>query len=231
LGQAFSGFERSVLLVTLSNSQPAFGRPGVFLFREIGLRMQRAPRKPFILGALLITAAAGSTLRAQQPAEVSVGGKSRAFWIASLSSENKKIRCQSCEALELMGPRANDAVPNLIVAAGDVDEQVRSSAMMALGEIGPAAESAVPMLIRRVHESQSDVEIRDARQALVGTGRSAAIHPAAWHFSHFPKSTPKDSNAFRPSFMRSRVIWTIPALARHTLWRSSVRLPERAFRP
>ncbi len=131
------------------------------------------PCKPYILGALLIAAAASSTLRAEQPAELSIGGKSRAFWIASLKSEDKKIRSRGCEALGLMGLSAKDAVPNLIVAAGDVDEQVRSSAMIALGEIGPAADSAVPLLIRRIHESQSDVEIGNARQALVGIGRPA----------------------------------------------------------
>ena len=145
----------------------------MFFFRDIAINMRHAARKLFVALALLIAAAGGSTLRAQQPPEVLVGGKPRAFWIASLNSTDPKVRSRGCEALGLMGPSANDSVPNLIVAAGDADEQVRSSAMIALGEIGPGAESAVPILTRRVLEAHSDVEIRRAMFALVGVGRSA----------------------------------------------------------
>ncbi len=123
--------------------------------------------------SLFITAAAVSTVAAQQPAEVLVGGKPRAFWIALLNSEDQKIRSRSCEAIGLMGPIAKDAVPNLIVAAGDVDGLVRSTAMIALGDIGKGAELAIPTLVRRMLEAESDAEIRDALNALAGIGRIA----------------------------------------------------------
>jgi HEAT repeat protein len=167
------GFQRPVLFVTASTTQSPGFWAGVYPLREIAIKMRYTAWKLLIALVVLLPASAGSTLHARQPSEISVGGKPRAFWIASLNSEDKKIRRQSGEALGLMGPSANEAVPKLIIAAGDVDEQVRSSAVTALGEIGRGAEAAVPMLVRRLLETQSGTEIDSAQFALVGIGRTA----------------------------------------------------------
>jgi HEAT repeat protein len=132
-------------------------------------------RKLSLLAALFVAAAPDQVLLAQQPGELLIGGKTRAFWIASLKSGDVRIRRKSCSALGLLGPDAAPAIPFLIDVATNADEPTRRVAMYALSEIGPAARSAVPLLLNRILESKTDAEFRSARPYLVGIGRPAVL--------------------------------------------------------
>jgi HEAT repeat protein len=89
-------------------------------------------------------------------------GKTLKEWIAASQDPNSKVRCRAVTALGL-GPFNKSAVPALIVALKDKDEQVQLRAVMALGEIGPEADGAARSLICLLQNDDSEI-------------RSASIH-------------------------------------------------------
>jgi hypothetical protein len=68
------------------------------------------------------------------------------------------IRQQSIQALGKIGPAAKDAIPPLIEALNDKDNQTRSRAVTALGSIGADAMIAVPMLIVLLKEKDEMIQ-------------------------------------------------------------------------
>ena len=90
-------------------------------------------RQLSVVAALIAASAPVPALEAQQPLEILIGGKPRAHWIASLRSSDATTRQSSCEALGLLGSDAAEAVPALVAAVNDPDQQVRWAAITALG--------------------------------------------------------------------------------------------------
>jgi HEAT repeat protein len=94
--------------------------------------------------------------------------------IAALGDANGLfVRQSAAVALERIGPAAAEAVPALIQALGDADENVRAKAAVALGRIGPAAAEAVPALIQALGDADENVRAKGA-VALGGIGPAAA---------------------------------------------------------
>ncbi|MFH1830342.1 MAG: HEAT repeat domain-containing protein [Pseudomonadota bacterium] len=75
----------------------------------------------------------------------------RVKWLAEIVLEDPdlKVRSDAAYALSKIGPGAKAAIPALIVALKDQNENVRIDASIALGEIGPAA---VPALIEMLKD-------------------------------------------------------------------------------
>jgi HEAT repeat protein len=65
----------------------------------------------------------------------------------------------AARGLELFGPDAAVAVPDLIAALEDKNKWVRSAAAHALGEIGPKARAAVPALIKGLNDPEENVQL------------------------------------------------------------------------
>ena len=83
------------------------------------------------------------------------------------------MRGRAAEALGILGQAAAAAVPALIAALRDAEQEVRRHAVLALARMGPAAARALPALI----EVQRDVDryVRSkALKALEGIATPAA---------------------------------------------------------
>jgi HEAT repeat protein len=65
------------------------------------------------------------------------------------------MRDQAAQTLARIGPAAEAAVPELLAALDDPDEDVRRSVIRALGQIGPAAADAVPALLGVVQQGKA----------------------------------------------------------------------------
>jgi HEAT repeat protein len=66
-------------------------------------------------------------------------GKTAAQWAKDLQSKDSFEREKAAVALAKLGPGAKDAVPALMKALDDPEEDVRRRIPYALGRIGPAA--------------------------------------------------------------------------------------------
>ena len=77
-------------------------------------------------------------------------------------SKTRMVRLSAAEAL---GEAATRALPDLLEALKDSDEDVRYYTAQALGKIGPKAKEAVPALIEALKDSDEDVR-NYAKEAL-----------------------------------------------------------------
>ncbi len=73
-------------------------------------------------------------------------GQSVDYWIARLKAKDWPTRLDGARALSRARTRAWAAVPALIAALDDEDDDVRTAVMDALGNIGLPAEKALPRL-------------------------------------------------------------------------------------
>ena len=78
--------------------------------------------------------------------------------IAAVADTDPDVAVNAIDALDKLGPLANDAVPALIKALGSADEAVRWHAERALGAIGPDAKEAVPELIKALDDESATVK-------------------------------------------------------------------------
>ncbi len=85
------------------------------------------------------------------------GGKTAAQWAKDLQSKDSIERQKAAVALAQLGPGAKDAVPALMKALEDPEEDVRRRIPYALGKIGPAAKTAVPALLARLKDESGEV--------------------------------------------------------------------------
>jgi HEAT repeat protein len=122
------------------------------------------------------------TLRAEGDGEISIGGKTRSAWIASLEDDigdkKESRRGMACEALGLLGPAAVGAVPGLMKAASDRDPYLRRAATKALGQIGSESEAAIPLLVSHLLEEKRgwDAYVDETKTALARIGHPAVPH-------------------------------------------------------
>jgi HEAT repeat protein len=88
------------------------------------------------------------------------------FWRSELlTAREAEDRIRAIEKLGKMGSAAKDAVPALIKALKDEDNQVRLGAVKTLGRIGWAAKEAIPDLIKIIGNMNEDKLIR--RRAII----------------------------------------------------------------
>jgi HEAT repeat protein len=101
-----------------------------------------------------------------------------ALWAlaARLKDGSTAVRRGAARALGNMGPKAAEAVPDLVEALQDIDTDTRVEAASSLGNIGPAASSAAPHLGRAVKDAEPPVS-RTAAYALgrIGPAAKAAV--------------------------------------------------------
>jgi len=78
-------------------------------------------------------------------------------------AEGKKARKSAIDALAMIGPAADRAIPMIIQAFKSPDRNLRESAARALGNIGRPVETVVPVLIAALGDSDSSVRVGGAR--------------------------------------------------------------------
>jgi len=129
------------------------------------------PAAVAILTLLASTAAPlpGQGTRAGEPF---ARGKPLSEWVAQAGHYIPELRREAVRAIAALGPAAGPALPVLVRATRDENEEVRFWAVTAIGGVGPAARSAaLPLVtvmaddVRRVQEA--------ARRALEALGPAA----------------------------------------------------------
>jgi hypothetical protein len=83
-----------------------------------------------------------------------------------LHGQDEGLQIGAARAIALMGPKAKDAVPDLVAALADPSSRVRKYVLRALGQMGDAAGSAVEAVAREARRAASplDLEIERERQ-------------------------------------------------------------------
>ena len=93
--------------------------------------------------------------------------------VAALDDTNVEVRRTACSTLWTSGPAAHEiALPGLVKALSDSDDNVRSNAANSLGG-GPGSVSAIPNWTRALTDSSADVR-RSAAESLGRLGPPAA---------------------------------------------------------
>ncbi len=103
--------------------------------------MRRAPA--VVLALTLLPFLAGGIGAGETSEEKPVG-----HWLEALKQPEPEARIEALQAIEKLGPQAEEAVPALVDTLGHGEANVRAAAAEALGAIGPAAEPAIPALIK-----------------------------------------------------------------------------------
>lgn len=118
----------------------------------------------FLIGALL--GSAGSTPSA--PA-AEAGPRTAQDYARDLESADRKLRREAAYELSRLGKEAKVALPQLIAALDDEQQQVWFGAITALTNLGPDAEAALPALLRELRAWQPFRKDRQGSQALYRT--------------------------------------------------------------
>jgi HEAT repeat protein len=75
--------------------------------------------------------------------------------IKALESSSARERIQAIDSLGVLGPLANEAVPDLLMTLKDQNENVRAAAAKALGQIGIATEEVVTELLALMRRAET----------------------------------------------------------------------------
>lgn len=116
---------------------------------------QRRPSGAMFLILLLLcfAASAGSAFAATaDPAEVE-------RWVQDLASGDAKVRREAAYQLNRLGAEARPAVPALIQALDDNEQQVWFMSVMTLAALGSEAKEATPKLIEGLAHRRRDMQI------------------------------------------------------------------------
>jgi len=70
------------------------------------------------------------------------------------------IQCDAITKLLELGPRAYEALPEIVSALGNLSEDIRCIAVKTLGAIGPKAIRAVPLIEKAMNDSKNGEEFR-----------------------------------------------------------------------
>jgi HEAT repeat protein len=87
--------------------------------------------------------------------------------------KNEKGCYWATVALGTAGPKAKDAVPDLLQCIGSAEPEMRMEAALTLGNIGPDAKSAIPALTKALTDKEYSVRYA-AAYALAGVGAKDA---------------------------------------------------------
>lgn len=103
-----------------------------------------------LLAACLLWVGSGSSLNAAEPRKPNL-----IPLLEGLKSGDKTERREASYRLSQLGADAKAAVPDLIKALEDSEDQVWFNSITALARIGPAATEAIPALLRQLERSHS----------------------------------------------------------------------------
>ncbi|HEY7156218.1 MAG TPA: HEAT repeat domain-containing protein, partial [Gemmataceae bacterium] len=109
-------------------------------------------RASVLVSTFHVLAFAGVVVAAPGSEGPTFRGKRFAVWVRMLEADDPKTRLQAVETLAVLGPEARTAVPALIAALKDKDEDVRGAAAKALSEVGPGLPEVVDALARASKE-------------------------------------------------------------------------------
>lgn len=121
-------------------------------------------RQVLVLLIGLGCAGAGGRLAAAEPSS-----RSAAEYARDLESSDRAVRREAAYQLSRMGTEARVALPQLVKALGDDQQQVWFGAISALANLGPNAEPALPALIGELEAWQPFRKDRQGSQALYRT--------------------------------------------------------------
>jgi len=96
--------------------------------------------------------------------------------IGALNDNDNEIRFLAAQALESIGPEAEEAVPALVYALQSEDIEIRQHVCSALGQIGSSSKESVPVLIFALDDQDIGVRLM-AAEALgrIGAGSAQAL--------------------------------------------------------
>lgn len=103
------------------------------------IRLILASAISLALGLTLAVSARAQTEEAPPPAELK-------SLIADLDSDDERTRLIAASSIGKLGPRAKDAVPQLVELLEDDEDSIRMAGVLALAKIGPEAKPALPEL-------------------------------------------------------------------------------------
>lgn len=99
-------------------------------------------------------------------------GKALSEWVAQATHYIPELRREAVRAIAALGPAAVSALPTLVRATRDENEEVRFWAVTAIGGMGPEARGAAPALVTVMADDVRRVQ-EAARRALEGLGPAA----------------------------------------------------------
>jgi HEAT repeat protein len=106
-------------------------------------------------------------------------GKPLSEWIAQADHYVPELRREAIKAIASLGPAGQEALPVLIRATRDENEEVRYWAVDGLRRLGPAAREAAPSLLVVLSDDTRGVQLaaRGAMEA-IGPAAAAVLAPA-----------------------------------------------------
>ncbi len=117
----------------------------------------------------LVLVALGLQLSSSPATAAEDGARAAADYARDLESSDRNLRREAAYQLSRMGREARVAVPQLIKALDDDQQQVWFGAIASLANLGPDAEPALPALIRELESWQPFRKDRQGSQALYRT--------------------------------------------------------------
>lgn len=123
----------------------------------------------FVHISMPVPAAAQGARAAAQPFS---RGKPLADWMQQAEHYIPELRREAIKSIAALGPAARDALPVLIRATRDENEEVRLWAVTAIRRIGPGAREAAPALLIVLSDDVREVQ-HAARGALEAIGPAA----------------------------------------------------------
>jgi len=100
-------------------------------------------------------------------------GKSLADWMVQADHYIPELRREAIKSIAALGPAARQALPVLVRATRDENQEVRLWAVTAIRRIGPSARDATPALLTVLSDDARPVQ-EAARDALEAIGPAAA---------------------------------------------------------
>jgi len=94
---------------------------------------------------------------ALQCLQVALGKKPHDALVSFLGSRDSREREEAAVCLELLGPGAKDAIPDLLKGLGDPEASVRQACMSALGRIGDASKPVEEALRKALYDPKVDM--------------------------------------------------------------------------
>ncbi len=133
-------------------------------------------------------------------------GRSTAYWIRALETEDLEERNKAIFALGAIGARAEEAVPVLAaLMTGSPDRNTRSQAALALSKMAPASRLAVPALAQALNDEEPWVRM-NAVMALSRLKADARAATAALVQALNDKSNDTNLGRFNVSIQQMAVL-------------------------
>ncbi|MBL9139631.1 MAG: HEAT repeat domain-containing protein [Verrucomicrobiales bacterium] len=151
--------------------------------------------------------------------EVHGASKSAADYARDLESTERNAKREAAYQLSRMGREARVALPQLIKALEDDQQQVWFGAVTALANLGPEAEPALPALLRELESWEPSRRDRQGAQALYRTAAAlgAIGRPSVPALSNGLSSTKwqvRAGSVMALGFVRPAATETLPAVTR-----------------